>query len=176
MKLIIGLGNTGEKYQNTRHNVGFLVLDSLVKELGVTGYELSKKHQSLVTSYQSKVVLVKPQTFMNSSGVAVKKLVNQYKINMSDLWVIHDDLDLRLGEYKIQFGVGPKLHNGISSIEEKLDQKDFWRVRIGVDNRDKDNRIPGDEYVLRNFQDDEMELVEGTIKRIVDDLIKRIVD
>ncbi|MBU1071203.1 aminoacyl-tRNA hydrolase, partial [Patescibacteria group bacterium] len=114
MKLIVGLGNIGEKYKNTRHNVGFMVVD-----------ELEKHKEDL-----GKVMLVKPATFMNESGRAVAKMVRFYKLDLDNLYVVHDDLDLKLGEYKIQKGVGPKVHNGILSVEKELGDKEFWRVRV----------------------------------------------
>src|SRR4030042_2590907 len=115
MKLVVGLGNPGEKYKNTRHNVGFSVLDKLQTEISKSeflnskqipnsNFQLNSKFQSLVTIYQS-LILAKPQTFMNSSGIAVAKLATFYKIQANNIWVIHDDLDIKLGEYKIQKGV-----------------------------------------------------------------------
>lgn len=174
MKLIVGLGNPGEKYKNTRHNVGFAVVDKIVtsNKLQVTRGSDSK----LFTSYMlptTKVILAKPQTFMNLSGVAVKEIAAYYKIHPSDIWIIHDDLDIRLGDFKIQKGVGPKLHYGIQSIEEKLESKDFWRVRVGVDDRPANNRIPGEEYVLREFGSEE-ELRDKVIKEVSDELKKRL--
>lgn len=174
MKLIVGLGNPGEKFGNTRHNVGFVLLDKLAKELGIKNFELSKKSQSLVINHQSKVVLAKPTIFMNESGISVKKLVIQYKTKMADLWVIHDDLDLRLGTYKIQKGVGPKLHYGVSSIEENLGNSDFWRVRIGVDNREKNERTPGEEYVLEKFSDGEVLVLENVIDQVTSELLPKL--
>ncbi|KKR12226.1 MAG: Peptidyl-tRNA hydrolase, partial [Candidatus Woesebacteria bacterium GW2011_GWA1_39_21b] len=126
MKLIVGLGNPGEKYENTRHNVGYKVADSLRSTVDSDcEWEENRKYKAVVCRLKAvDILLAKPQTFMNSSGVAVRKLIDQYKIKLADIWVIHDDLDLRLGEYKIQLGVGPKLHYGIKSIEGKLGKKD----------------------------------------------------
>ncbi|KKQ98237.1 MAG: Peptidyl-tRNA hydrolase [Candidatus Woesebacteria bacterium GW2011_GWB1_39_12] len=176
MKLIIGLGNPGEKYQNTRHNVGFMVVEALASRVGDSQWVVKRKFSSSLYTVHSSLILVKPQTSMNSSGVAVKILVDQYKVKLADLWVIHDDLDLRLGEYKIQLGVGPKLHYGVKSIEEKLGKKDFWRVRVGVDNRtnDKEQRARGEEYVLQNFTDEERGEVEQVIGQVVMELIPSI--
>lgn len=151
MKLIVGLGNPGEKYINTRHNVGFMVVDKLAEKLSLTSF-VDKKLEAEVFDYrQQNVILAKPLTYMNNSGLSVKKLVIRYKLKMTDLWVIHDDLDLRLGTYKIQKGVGPKLHYGIQSIEQELGRNDFWRIRIGVDNRPKETRVFGENYVLEKF-------------------------
>jgi peptidyl-tRNA hydrolase, PTH1 family len=148
MRLIVGLGNPGERYKNTRHNVGFIVLDKLVQELGFEGWELSKKNQSLIINNQPLYIYAKPQTFMNESGRAVSKLSTYYKLQPTDLHVIHDDLDIKLGEYKIQYGKGPKVHGGLNSIEEKLGTKEFWRVRIGIENRFQKALNP--KIVIRN--------------------------
>lgn len=146
MKLIVGLGNPGKKYQNNRHNVGHLVVEAL-QESGLP----------------QGVFAEKTDVFMNVSGETVRKLANFYKISPENLYIIHDDLDIPLGEYKIQKGKGPKLHYGIQSIEESLGTPDFWRVRVGVDNRDPNNRIPGENYVLQDFTQDE----RGTLKEVI---------
>jgi PTH1 family peptidyl-tRNA hydrolase len=148
MKLIIGLGNSGTEYLNTRHNVGFLVVDEL------------KKHKS------SNLQIYKSTNFMNESGSFVLSLYTKYNIQNTDLYIIHDDLDIKLGEYKIQFGRGPKDHNGILDIEDKLGTKDFWRVRVGVDNRPQDNKPMGLEYVLQNFSDEERTILDRVILEI----------
>src|SRR6185369_4075580 len=117
MRLFVGLGNPGKKYEKTRHNVGWLVLDSL--QIPNTKFEVQKQFNAEVLKI-GETILAKPQTFMNDSGVAVSAIVNFYKIEPDNIYVIHDDLDIKLGEYKIQKGKGPKQHNGILSIEEKL--------------------------------------------------------
>ena len=147
MKLLVGLGNLGPKYQNTRHNVGFLFLDFLVKN------DLLDK----------QIKTLKPDTYMNQSGLAVAKKLSFYKLRPVNLIVVHDDLDLRLGEYKVQFGKGPKLHNGVDSVEKAIGTKDFWRVRIGVDNRIPDNRVSGESYVLQNFTPEELTILENQV-------------
>jgi len=149
MKLIIGLGNPGRDYENNRHNIGHLVVEELAKK------RLSKG-----------MVVKKTNCYMNKSGEFVEKLVEQYHLNPSDLWVIHDDLDIPLGSFKIQKGKGPKLHNGVISIEEILGTGDFWRVRIGVDNRDPGGRVSGEEYVLQDFTHEEIELLKPVIEEI----------
>jgi PTH1 family peptidyl-tRNA hydrolase len=188
MKLVVGLGNPGEKYKNNRHNVGFMTLDRLVEqisnfqvpclrrraisnEFSNSNFQNSKKQQAEVLK-MGDLILAKPTTFMNSSGIAVKKLTSFYCLMPSALYVIHDDLDILLGEYKIEFAHGPKLHNGVYSIEQSLKTKDFWRVRVGVDNRDSENRIPGEEYVLQNFSQEEKVVLDQVIERLVGDLVK----
>jgi len=157
MKLIIGLGNPRGEYQNTRHNAGFLVADEL------------QKAKLLVD-----VVVRKSDTFMNESGVFVKKLVDQYKLDPSNLYIVHDDLDIPLGSYKIQFGTGPKDHNGVNSVEMELGTKDFWRVRVGIDNRKPGDRIPGEEYTLQDFTEEERKVLDESIKKLLIDLIALI--
>lgn len=178
MKIIVGLGNPGEKYKNTRHNVGFMVVDKVEEDyrLHFTDYgRMEWKEDVNLSSVVWKtvdVILAKPQTFMNTSGEAVKKLVDWFKVKSGDLYVIHDDLDIKLGEYKIQKGKGPKIHNGILSIEEKLGTTDFWRVRIGVDNRNPENRTPGEQYTLQEFGDEEKRVVQEVISRAIKDIVK----
>lgn len=166
MRLIVGLGNPGDKHRNNRHNIGFLVIDELARLVLEGKWSSVKKFQSLIIKHEGSFMLVKPQTFMNQSGKAVKKLIDQYKIKSSDLWVIHDDLDIALGDHKIQKGKGPKLHKGIKSIEEKLGKTDFWRIRIGVENRSAKSKIPGETYVLKNFTEEEIKIIAPIIIKI----------
>lgn len=162
MKVLIGLGNIGNKYANTRHNVGFRVVDELARVLGLQFSSSKKLHSGIVKN--DDLVLAKPTTMMNDSGKAAKVLASTYRVPAGDLYVIHDDLDLALGEYKIQFGRGPKVHNGIASIESALGTVDFWRVRIGIDNRDPHNRIPGQAYVLGDFTNEENQKLSRVIE------------
>ena len=172
MKLFIGLGNPGKKYEHNRHNIGFMVLDSFVENIERQNWKNSKKHLSLIYGFELQAIFAKPQNFMNNSGLAVKKLINYYNIKTSDLWVIHDDLDINLGQYKTHFGRGPKLHNGINSIEESLKTENFWRVRVGIDNRadGKEQRVKGEEYVLQDFSQEEVVLLGPVIERIVEEI------
>src|SRR3989344_3218324 len=128
---------------------------SNLKQVKNPNFQFQKKFNAEVFEGDG-ALLVKPQTFMNNSGEAVQKIINFYKIDLQDLYVVHDDLDIRLGEYKIQFGKGPKVHNGVSSIEQALGTKDFWRVRIGIDNKD----------VLGKFLPEEKGIIEGVIDEI----------
>jgi len=159
MKLLVGLGNPGAKYLNTRHNLGFMFLDYLQQQ-----QKLDKQIKTL-----------KPETYMNRSGIAVAKELRFYKLQPTDLIVVHDDLDLRLGEYKIQFGKGPKLHNGVESVEKILGTKEFWRVRIGVDNRNAENRIPGESYVLQSFTPEELTLLQTSLFPTITPEVIRII-
>src|SRR3989344_4871802 len=126
MKLVVGLGNPGKQYEGTRHNAGFVVLDELAHKLQATSYKLQRRFNAEVTQV-GEALLVKPQLFMNRSGEVVQKLAQFYKIKKEDVYVIHDDLDILLGDYKIS-DRGPKVHNGINSIREKIGEG-FWYLR-----------------------------------------------
>jgi len=172
MKLIVGLGNKGEKYKNNRHNVGFMFLDYLAKRetYNAKRFEEDKYLSASILTFHATrntlhedLVLAKPQTFMNKSGESVKACVTRYALHVThDLIVAHDDLDIPFGKFRIVKGYGPKLHNGIESIQNHLQTMDFLRIRIGVDKRSPDNRIPGIDYVLQNFSEEEQEKL-GTI-------------
>ncbi len=188
MRLIVGLGNPGKEYQGTRHNVGFAVLDKLISMIsgrvlapnlqsvgvrgevptGIPGFRKFQRFEGKIVRI-GDVLLLKPMTFMNKSGVSIKKVMNFYKIKLEDLWVIHDDLDIELGKFKIQMGKGPKKHNGVLSVETELGAKDFWRVRIGVENR-QDKRIPGEKYVLMKFSEDEKKRLMKVIEEVVEEI------
>ncbi|MDX9893421.1 MAG: aminoacyl-tRNA hydrolase [Patescibacteria group bacterium] len=154
MKLIAGLGNPGTKYENTWHNVGFLMIDELHKNYaGVEAeFKNSKKFKSLVyecNQVEDKIILAKPQTFMNNSGQAVSILAGFYKIAKNDLWVIHDDIDLPLGTIRISQNASAAGHRGVQSIIDQLNTQEFVRFRIGI--RPTDLRQPTEEYVLQNI-------------------------
>jgi len=176
MILIVGLGNPGKKYLNNRHNVGQLFIDYLasLESLRVSEFKTDKFSNSQlakITINNDELILVKPLTFMNNSGIAVGKLVSRFIKNspnsqtrqINNLIIIHDDLDIPLGKFHIQFASGPQLHNGLESIEQHLKTKDFYRIRIGVDNRLVDKKIPGEKYALQNFLTEEKQLLESEI-------------
>ena len=158
MKLIIGLGNPGGQYKSNRHNVGHIVIDALAS---------GKVRPSKLNLYKG-LTLKKSDKFMNDSGSFVSELVSRFQVLASNLYVIHDDLDIRLGEFKIQFGKGPKVHNGLNDIYDNLGNKDFWHVRVGIDSRTKDQRLKtkGEEYVLEDFTDEEKVILDKVIKEI----------
>lgn len=155
MKLIIGLGNPGEEYKNTRHSAGYMVVDQLKK-----------------ISKSANMKILKSDTFMNDSGKFVKQKLSDLSLQSSDLYVVHDDLDIPLGKFKIQFGRGPKDHNGLKSVDEELGTQDYWHVRVGVDNRPQDNRPLGEVYTLENFTEEEKVILDKTIKEVS----KKIID
>ena len=184
MKLVVGLGNPSKRYSKTRHNIGYMVIDRLVKELRVKGYGLHKEwKESAKGKLQyiwfeikgERLELIKPQIFMNKSGISAAYAYKSHpELKHNDIYIIHDDLDLRLGNYKIQKGKGPREHKGLLSIYEALRTKDFWHVRVGVDNRLPDNRIDGETYVLENFTTQELDLVNEVVDTIVKDLINKL--
>lgn len=152
MQLIVGLGNPGDKYKKQRHNVGFMILDRFVKENDLE-WGSNSKLKSQVTKFEGKI-LVKPQTFMNNSGDAVSLVSNFYKIGPEDITVIHDDVDLPLGQIKRQFNVGAAGHHGVEDIILKLGTKEFNRIRIGI-GRPQNPNILVEDYVLMDFSDEE---------------------
>lgn len=178
MKLILGLGNPGEKYKNNRHNVGFMVVNKLGEELGITEWELSKNGKAQFAwgeIKEEKIELYKPQTFMNESGLSVGYAKKKHQnLEISDIFVVHDDLDIKFGEYKIQLGKGPKDHKGLESIDESLGTDQYWHVRVGVDNREPENRTQGERYVLEDFTNEEAVKVEVIVKKVVDELCKKL--
>lgn len=111
---------------------------------------------------------------MNDSGKEIKRLVDHYSLAIDHLYIVHDDLDIPLGSYKIQLGTGPKQHKGLDSINKALGTSDYWHVRVGVDNRDPDNRVPGEEYVLQDFTEDEIKKLKTVINEVVENLCKKL--
>lgn len=170
MKLIIGLGNPGVKYQNTRHNLGFVVVEALaIKLTPEVVWSKGVSTNTLVCEIKSvgeKIRLIKPQTFMNCSGVSVKEEADYFKISPADIWVVHDDLDLALGRIKIDFNASSAGHNGVQNIIENLGTKEFNRLRLGI-GRPIDP-IPTEEYVLQKFGKGEVEAVNKMIEEAVE--------
>lgn len=185
MKLITGLGNPGKKYEKTRHNTGFLFLDALrekflfQKEYRVTEWEEEKTFMSELSFLKkgSQVIAIfqKPLTYMNNSGRAVGKISKKFDIDTTnDFILIHDDLDLPLGKYKIQNGKSPQGHNGVKDVEDVLRSVDFQRLRIGIESRE-DKRIPGEAFVLMKFSADEMLLLEEILQEALSTILGEII-
>lgn len=154
MKIIVGLGNPGERYLKTRHNMGFMVIDQFALLLGIDCN--TKKFRSLFgkgTVENEEIILVKPQTFMNISGVAVRDVVNMYKCALQDLMVVYDDLDLPLGKIRIKRSGGSGGHRGLESIAASLGSTNFPRLRVGI-GRPSVAGDPG-HYVLSLFSKEE---------------------
>ena len=178
MILITGIGNKDMKYHNTRHNAGYFAIEPMRQALrfeGFIAHETLKRDRLLLSEVaiarwgQEKVILLqKTQTAMNRAGEAVKRVYDSYDID--ELILFHDDLDIQLGEYKIQKGKSPKGHNGVKSVEQAIGTKDFWRVRLGIDNREGKD-IPGEEYVLERFKKEEREILNGAIIEACEELL-----
>ena len=177
MLLFVGLGNPEPNNSNNRHNVGFQVIDSINAK-----FKLSKqkpKFKGLLTTGkidEKKIYAIKPLTFMNSSGVCIKELIEYFKIDVKDVFVFHDDMDIDLGKVKAKFGGGSAGHNGIESIDKNIG-KHYSRIRVGI-GRPKNNNKSVD-HVLDNFSNDEKEFVKGVTENIIESisiLIKKDLD
>lgn len=150
MKLIIGLGNPGKEYLKTWHNIGFLAVDQIASTFDYTDFKTEKKFKAEISSgglQSEKIILAKPQTFMNNSGESVGALIKYYKINTEDLIIIHDDIDLPLGRIKITQDASAGGHNGIKSIIQHLGTQNFIRIRVGVATPKKE-KLGSANYVL----------------------------
>lgn len=167
MKCIVGLGNPGLKYKKTRHNIGFHVVDHLAKR---HGFKIKKSgFQSLYTEERlngEKIILVKPQTYMNLSGHAVKEIVQFYKLDLEDVVVIYDDLDLPKGRIRLRQTGGHGGHNGIRSIIDQTGTKQFNRIRFGIGRPE----VPMDtvDYVLGKFSKEELHLIDDAVEKAAD--------
>ena len=184
MTLIVGLGNPGKKFEKTRHNIGFRVLDEFQKENDFPEFKFSKKFNSLISEDRisgKKIILAKPQTFMNESGKAVKALVKaqgaRYKGQRVSLIVVHDDIDLPLGKVKISQNRGSAGHKGIESIINALGTKNFTRFRIGIhpkticiDAALHRCKKKAEDMVLKNFTEKEEKIIKKTIKKTCQEL------
>ncbi|OGH60166.1 MAG: aminoacyl-tRNA hydrolase [Candidatus Magasanikbacteria bacterium RIFCSPHIGHO2_01_FULL_33_34] len=157
MKLIVGLGNPGKKYEKTRHNVGFMVLDYLKKNLSkynIGSWELSKKFNAEICGCvinNEKIILAKPMTFMNHSGQSIQLIANFYNITPENIIVAHDDKDLILGQLKIQINRGHAGHNGIKSIIEHIKSQNFHRIRVGIASTNENKMKNISKFVLNKF-------------------------
>ncbi len=147
MKLIVGLGNPGEKYAYTRHNIGFQVVERLAHEIMPENISWSEdsKHKAMIAK-SGDIILAKPLTFMNNAGFAVKSILDYYKMTPADAWVIHDDIDLPLGKIRIRTGGGSAGHHGVDSIIAQLAADTFVRFRLGVGRGAKS----GDSFMDKN--------------------------
>ena len=191
MKIIVGLGNPGEKYKNNRHNAGFMAVDFVIGNWKLEIGNFQNNFNSLIweTSLNDdKIILAKPQTFMNESGKAVQAICDFYKAKprslrlrrtttgvdvTNDLLVLHDDTDLPLGTIRTTTSSSSAGHNGVKSIIGSLGTQNFHRIRIGVESRASRNDLPTDAFVLQNFTDDELEKLKFDILPKVKSEIER---
>jgi len=169
MKLLVGLGNPGARYEKTRHNMGFMVIDRLAAEIGIT---VNKKHNQAFIGQGNisgeKLLLVKPQTYMNKSGDAVLELLHFYKEMITDLIIIHDDLDMDFGRIRFKSEGGTGGHKGLQSIIKMLDSTDFPRLKIGIGRPPE--FIPVEDYVLNELGPPEKKMLPEVLKEAVDGL------
>ena len=177
MLLFVGLGNPTPDSENNRHNVGFKIIDSINKKFSLS--KQKPKFKGLLTTGNiegQKVYAIKPLTFMNNSGVCIRELLEYFKFDAEDVTVFHDDLDIEFGKIKAKFGGSSAGHNGITSID-KFIGKDYSRVRIGIGKPKTPIQI--EDYVLQNFDGDELIRIDKISKNITDsigDLIKKKLD
>jgi len=168
--LIVGLGNPGEKYESTPHNAGFLVVEKLLRTYKVQG-TTNKKLQSEIAEHtlgRKKIILAKPQTFMNASGTAIKKTISDLRLAPNRLWLIHDDVDLKLGQLKIVKNRGSAGHKGVEDVMRKLHTKDFVRFRIGTRSKHipfKRSKSLMNKFVVSELTKQEQKLFAQTIQR-----------
>lgn len=175
MKLIVGLGNPGLRYQATRHNIGFMFVDEIASKLKIE-FNLNKQLKSLIantTFNGEKIILIKPQTFMNLSGEAVLAVTNYYKIDVSDILIVYDDLDLPVGKIRIRKNGSSGGHKGMSNIIELMKTSEIKRIRIGIMNNSKIDTV---DYVLGKFSEDDKALINLAISQAQKMLESYLVD
>ena len=168
MILLVGLGNPTPDSQDNRHNIGFKIIDAINQNFGLS--KQKPKFKGLLTTgnvSNKKVYAIKPLTFMNSSGICIRELIEYFKIDAEDVIVFHDDVDIDFGNIKAKFGGSSAGHNGIASID-KFIGKDYSRVRIGIGKPDP--KISVSDYVLNNFNEEENKQLEKITKNIVDSI------
>lgn len=176
MKLIVGLGNPGKEYRLTRHNVGFLAIDRLAeldKDCHFMPDRKSKADICKMNLDEKRVILVKPQTFMNNSGLSVRVLMDFFKIKIADLIVIHDDKDIPLGTTKVHVNRGPAGHNGVRSLVEQLGTQNFTRIRIGVAPVGK-TIVDTADFVLGKFTKEEQRELKQVLENVVTNTIQLV--
>ncbi len=173
IKLLVGLGNPGNQYQKTPHNVGFVFLEKYRQENSFPEWKFFKKFNAFISKKkkgEETIYLALPQTFMNNSGESVQKILSFYKIPSSKLIIVHDDIDIPLGSFKIQKNKGTAGHNGIKSIIEKIKTKDFQRIRIGINPKIKNGKSElkqkTEKFVLQNFTAKEIKILETIFQEI----------
>lgn len=168
MKLIVGLGNPGKEYSNTRHNIGFMVIDKYLGDV-----KFKEKFNGLfyeINSNGDKVIFIKPQTYMNNSGECVGKFVKYYNVKLEDIMVIHDDLDISVGNIKFKINSSSGGQNGIKSIISHLGNNGFFRMKLGIKSDKKNDVI---DFVLGKFSKSELELIDfNKCSNAIDDFIK----
>ena len=169
MKLIVGLGNIGREYENTRHNTGFMVVDEQAKRLGVTFGKEDRSAYCAEYRAPEKILIIKPTTYMNLSGIAVGAYANFYHIDPEDIAVIQDDMDLPVGHLRIRRKGSAGGHNGIKSITEHLGTEEYPRFKIGIGHPDRNNKAVIN-HVLHQFQGEDKAAIEAAVKAMAEAL------
>jgi len=168
MKLIAGLGNPGDKYEKTRHNIGFMTVFKMQKTLEFSEFKAEQKFDAALsegTLQNEKVILALPLSFMNNSGIPIQKIIHYYKIKPEDCIIICDDLDTEFGKIRIRKNGGPGTHNGLKSITEHMG-RDYIRIKMGIENRPEDSTKPNTtSYVLDQFNQTETQQLAEFIER-----------
>ncbi len=177
MKLVVGLGNIGKEYEGTRHNVGFMAIDAIAQTNNVT-IETEKfgGKYTILHKFDEKILLLKPQRFINLSGEVLKKFVDFYDIALEDIWVIGDDLDLPVGTFRLRYQGGSGGHNGLKNIELHLKSQQYKRMKIGISNN---KNIDTKDYVLGKFSSEEKKEIDDIIHlvpQIFDDFLTKSYD
>lgn len=160
-RLIVGLGNKGPKYENTRHNAGFLAVDKLAEGLS---WKEEKKFNAAIAS-NDEVIFCKPLTYMNESGTSVRKVVDFFNIQNNKIYIIHDDVDLEPGDFRMQFSRGTAGHHGAESVVLHLGTKDIWRIRLGV-GRPSNTCYDIHEWVLGRMEKKQIDQIEDVASRL----------
>lgn len=164
MWLVVGLGNPGDQYKNNRHNIGFMAVDAIAADSNATFRSKFQAQMAETRIGTDKAVLLKPQTFMNNSGLSVVQAAKFYKIDPDRIVVFHDELDLPAGKLRTKKGGGHAGHNGLRSIDSHLNSQDYWRVRMGIGHPGDKARVHG--HVLSDFGKNEREWVDFTVKSL----------
>ncbi|MEC7927817.1 MAG: aminoacyl-tRNA hydrolase [Pseudomonadota bacterium] len=168
MQLIVGLGNPGEKYQYTRHNIGYMAIDNIVS--AQQDYKIKKKFNSIIYETiidKNRIILIKPETYMNNSGDAVFQIANFYKIDSKNILVLHDELDIPFGKIRIKSGGGNAGHNGLKSISNKIDNN-YTRVRLGIGHPGNKEGVNG--HVMGNFTGSEKEKLNQILNYLTNNI------
>jgi len=184
IKLIIGLGNPGKEYEHTRHNSGFLFVNELVRQLDIKNFKYKKEMFSEIAEAEFpisnfqfskkfkiqnskfKILLAKPQMFMNESGKAVATLIKLHKAKPENVLIVHDDIDILWGDFKFSFGRSSAGHKGVESVIKVLKTKNFWRLRIGIQPSLK-KRVPADKIILKKFTPGELKELDKIMKKAI---------
>lgn len=165
MKLVVGLGNPGLSYKNTRHNVGFMVLDNMADRMNMD-FNKKKFEGKYFETYINgeKIMFLKPQKYINCSGEVIKEYIDYFKINIKDILIVHDELDLEIGNLKLKISGGSAGHNGLKNIDLNLKTNEYKRLRIGISNNKMIDTV---DYVLSNFKKEEKKVLKDIIEKCI---------